>query len=123
MELIPAALGAVASLADFDVSIKPVSSAIEKVGSNIAVLFVSDFAIPQLIVWAIALFSCAYLSDKIEGKHKQAISALPLLLIPITNFFVAPAFGNLANQLCFVYCGLSIGAIAGMEFFGLTLSR
>ena len=123
VELIPAALGAVASLADFDVSIKPVSSAIEKVGSNIAVLFVSDFAIPQLIVWAIALFSCAYLSDKIEGKHKQAISALPLLLIPITNFFVAPAFGNLANPLCFVYCGLSIGAIAGMEFFGLTLSR
>ncbi|VVC02000.1 VCP-like ATPase [uncultured archaeon] len=123
MELVPAAGGAIASLLDFNTSIIPVTDALAKVVSNVITLLVSDFALIQLATWAVALFLCAMLPAMISHRYKQAISALSLFLVPIVNLLVAPAFNNPAEPSSFIYCGISVAAIAGMEHFGLSLSR
>lgn len=123
VELVPSIGGAIASLTDFDVSIRPVSDALGKVVENTIILLTRDFALVQLIVWACALFACAYLPDKIDGKYKQSIAALSLFLIPLSNALAAPMFGDPFEPLSFFYCALSVGAIAAMEHLGISLSR
>ncbi|MCX6770279.1 MAG: AAA family ATPase [Candidatus Micrarchaeota archaeon] len=122
-QVVPEAGNALMSLLDFEVSIKPVSEAINKVVSNAIALLVRDSAIIQLAVWAAALFACAYLPAQINHKHKQAIASLSLFLIPISNLLIAPSFNNPFEPMSFVYCALCVGIIAGMEHYGVSLSH
>ena len=122
-ELVPAAGGAIMSLADFSTSIIPVTDALGKVVSNIITLLTRDFALIQLATWAVALFICAMLPPHINHRYKQAISSLSLFLVPIVNLLVAPAFNNPSEPLSFIYCALSVAAILAMEHNGLSLSR
>ena len=122
-ELVPAAAGSLASLFEFDRAITPVSDALSKITDDAIKLFASDFAIVQLVVWAVALFATASLPAQINHRYKQTIAASALFLVPITNFLLAPAFKNPVEPAGFLYCALSVGAIALMEHYGISLSR
>jgi transitional endoplasmic reticulum ATPase len=122
-EIVPAAGGAVASLFEFDRSITPVSEAIGVIFGNAIKLFASDFALVQLAVWAVALFAAAMLPAQFEHRYKQTIAASALFLIPVANLLLAPSFKNPVEPLGFFYCALSVGAIAVMEHYGITLTR
>jgi len=122
-EIVPSAAGAMASLFDFSQSIAPVSDALSKITNNTILLFTSDFALVQLVVWAVALYACAMLPAQFEHRYKQSISASALFLVPIANLLLAPAFKNPVEPLGFLYCGLSVGAILAMEHYGVSLSR
>ncbi len=121
-ELIPAAGSAIGSLFAPE-NIMAFSEALARISSNLAKLFISDFALVQLVAWAGALFACGLLPVKIDHKYKQTISSLALFIAPIVGLLMSPAFGNSFNPLSFVYCALSVGVIAGMEHYGLSLSR
>jgi SpoVK/Ycf46/Vps4 family AAA+-type ATPase len=122
-DIAPASAGAVASLFDFDRAIAPVSPALEKIADSAIKLLASDFALVQLVVWAAALYACAMLPAQFGHRYKQAIAASALFLVPVSNFLLAPAFKNPAEPMGFIYCALSVGAIAAMEHYGISLSR
>ena len=122
-EMVPAAAGSLASLFEFDKSIGPVSDALAKIAGDAAKLLASDFALVQLAAWAVALFALAMLPAQFEHRYKQAISSCALFLVPISNFLLAPAFGNPVEPMGFLYCAISVGAIAAMEHYGITLTR
>ena len=121
-DTVPSAGVAVMSLFSMD-NIRFVSPALQKVGGNVLALLTRDSAIPQLAAWAVALFACAFLPARFDHKYKQAISSLALFIIPIVNLFTADAFHNPFDPASFVYCGLSVAAIAFMEYNGISLSR
>jgi len=121
--VVPEAANALFSLTDFSRSITPVSDALAKIADNAVKLLASDFALVQLAAWAIALFAAASLPAQFEHRHKQAIAACALFLVPISNLLLAPAFNNPVEPLGFLYCALSAGAIAAMEQYGISLSR
>ncbi|MCX6772428.1 MAG: AAA family ATPase, partial [Candidatus Micrarchaeota archaeon] len=118
-DLVSSAGGAVAS---FVGSWQYFMPALEKIGSNIFKLLIQDSAIVQLAVWAIVLFIVGFLPAHLNYKYKQTIAACALFLVPIVNFFVAPAFGNLAEPLSFFYCFLSVAGIAVLESQGIKMS-
>jgi len=121
-EIVPATIGAFASLLSFD-SIRYVNPAIDKIVANAYKLFVRDAAIVQLCAWAAALFMCAFLPARFEHPYKQAISSLSLFLVPITNMLAAPAFGDPFEPTSFAYCAVSVGIIAALEHSGFSLSH
>jgi SpoVK/Ycf46/Vps4 family AAA+-type ATPase len=121
--LIPETGAALMSMFDFNSTIPAVGEALNKVFANSITLLVSDSAILQLVVWAIALFVCAYLPPKIEHKYEQTFASLSLFLIPISNLIIMPAFGNPIELTSFLYCGITVGIFAAMETFGISLSR
>lgn len=121
-EMFPAAGSAVVSLFSME-NIRFVSPALEKVGGNVLALLTRDSAIFQLAAWAAALFICAFLPARIDHKHKQSISALSLFIVPLANMLTAPAFHNPFDYASFLYCGLSVAAIALLESNGISLSR
>ena len=122
-EIAPASVGALTSLFEFDKSIAPVYDALSKITGNALSLFTSDFAVVQLLVWAVALFVCAMLPAQFNHRYKQTIAASALFLVPITNFLLAPAFKNPVEPLGFLYCGICVGAVFAMEHYGISLSR
>jgi len=122
VEIVPAAGMAMGSLFSMD-NIRVVSPALEKVGNNIITLIAHDSAIVQLAAWAAALFVCALLPAKFEHRYKQTISSLALFIIPITGMLTAPAFNNPFDFAAFLYCGLSVAAIAAFEHNGITITR
>ncbi|MCX8197602.1 MAG: AAA family ATPase [Candidatus Micrarchaeota archaeon] len=113
---------AFASMFSID-NLRYVSPAIEKIGSNTITLLAKDSALPQLAAWAAALFLCAFLPARFEHRYKQALSSLSLFIVPAANAVTAPAFGNSFSELAFLYCGLSVGAIAVLEHYGFALSQ
>ncbi|VVB99003.1 VCP-like ATPase [uncultured archaeon] len=121
-ELAPAFAGSIGEFFSFQNAML-LSPALSKLVNNLFILFASDFALVQLVAWAVALFACAMLPAQFEHKYKQSLSALSLFIIPIICFLAAPAFNNPFDPLSFVYCGLSVGVIAGMEHYGFSLSR
>jgi SpoVK/Ycf46/Vps4 family AAA+-type ATPase len=134
-ELLPASGNAIASLFSGE-NIRVFSDALGLIAANVQKLFLSDFALPQLFAWAVALFACAMLPPLIEdggvfmflkpavrSRYKQSIASLPLFIIPLANFFLAPAFKNPVEPLSFAYCAASLGVIAAMEHYGISLSR
>jgi len=121
VSLVPEMGGAIGSLFSGD-NIKYVSPALEKFFGNALRLLASDYALVQLVTWAVALFALAFLPARIEHRYKQTISACALFLVPIVNFLVAPAFGNPAEPASFIYCLLSVAAIGVLESQGIKLS-
>ncbi len=121
-EMAPAAGGAIASIFSAQ-SIIAVSPALGKLVSNAYLLIFQDYAIIQLLVWAVALFVCAFLPARLDREYKQSISCLALFLVPITNFFVAPAFNNPFDSISFAYCAASVAIVFAMEHYGFKLSR
>ena len=119
--LVPEMGGAIGSLFSGD-NIRYVSPALEKFLGNALKLLASDYALVQLVTWAVALFALAFLPARIEHRYKQTISACALFLVPIVNFLVAPAFGNPAEPASFIYCLLSVAAIGVLESQGIKLS-
>ena len=122
-EIAPATAGALASLFEFDRAITPVSDALSKIADNAVKLVASDFALVQLAAWAIALFACVKLPALMDHRYKQTIAASALFLVPISNFLLAPAFKNPVEPMGFLYCALSVCAIAAMEHYEISLSR
>lgn len=122
VELFPATGNAMASLISGE-NIRAFSEGLGKISGNSITLLIGDFAFVQLAAWAAALFACAYLPARFEHRYKQTISSCALFIVPIVNLLLAPAFNNPAEPLSFVYCALSVGAIAAMEHYGFKLSR
>jgi len=121
-EIVPAAAGAMASLIQFD-NLRVVSPALGKLVGNIITLLARDSAAAQLFTWAAALFLCAFLPARFEHRFRQTIASFSLFLVPLSNFFIAPAFNNPFEPASFFYCGASIAIIAAMEYYGFSLSR
>jgi len=121
-ELVPAAGEALFSLVNFD-NIRYVGPALSKIGDNVINLVARDAALAELVVWATALFLCAYLPARFEHRYRQAISSLSLFIVPLANMFVAPAFGNPFDPASFAYCAASVGVIAAFEHSGFSISR
>ena len=121
-ELVPAAGEAIAALVSPE-AVSGVSAAFGKIFENTVTLLSRDAAIPQLVAWAVALFLCAFLPARFDHRYKQSLSSLSLFIVPIVNILVAPAFGNPAEPSSFIYCAASVGVIAAMEHYGLSLSR
>ena len=96
---------------------------ISQIVGNAVTILIADSGILQLALWAAVLFFAGWYPGKSKSKWKQTVAAAPILAVPLVYLGISSIYGEAWNPLMFVYAGISVGAVALLDYKGISISQ
>ena len=105
-------------------TITSLNTILSTVFRNIGILLILDSAIIQLLIWGVVIFLIAYIPGVIRrSRWKQTIASLFILIIPLSNLYIAQTYDVKFNYSMFVFAGIAVAIIFILELLNIEVSR